>query len=299
MRTMALFPSFPVFLQVLINGVLLGSMYGVAAIGLSLIFGSMQIIFVAQGTVMILGAYGVYWMTKLAGMDPLFGFLIITPLFLGFGWGLYETFFKRVEKAGKNPSLLLAFGLMVLMEHLMSLVWTPNTRTVTVSYSTLALAVGGISLSFTRLVVAAVALIASCLLYLFLKKTMVGKAVLGVAEDKRAASLLGISPGRISAVTFGTGIALAGVAGVSTSLVYPFDPYFGFLFSLKALIAVAYGGLGSVLGALLGGVILGVLESLGAYVISAGWAEAITYGVFLLVLVLRPHGLLGRSVEKA
>jgi branched-chain amino acid transport system permease protein len=99
-------------------------------------------------------------------------------------------------------------------------------------------------------------------------------------------------------VTFAIGIALAGVAGVATAISYPFDPYFGFLFSLKALIAVAFGGLGSVAGALLGGVILGVLESIGSYMISAGWADAIAYAAFLLVLIFRPEGLLGRSVEK-
>lgn len=292
------FPSFAVFLQVLINGILLGFMYGVAAIGLSLIFGCMQIIFIAQGSVMILAAYCIYWIFTLTSVDPFLGSLVILPLFLGFGWATYVGFFQRVAKVGKNPSLLLAFGLMVLLENLMSLVWTPNTRAVTTNYSALGLALGSINISFTRLMVSIMALTTTGLVFLLLKKTMLGKAVRGVSEDMRTAALLGISPSRVSAATFAIGIALAGIAGVAMCISYPFDPYFGFLFSLKALIAVAFGGLGSVEGALLGGIILGVLESLGSYTISAGWADAIAYAAFLLVLIIRSEGLLGRSVEK-
>jgi branched-chain amino acid transport system permease protein len=293
------FPSSAVFFQVFTNGVLLGCMYGVAAIGLSLIFGSMQIVFIAQGAVMILAAYCIYWMVNLTSLDPFFGFLVILPLFLLFGWGLYMGFFRRVSKAGKNPSLLLAFGLMVVLEHLMSLFWTPNTRTVTTSYSALGLHVMGINISFPRLMVSIVTVIVTGAVFFFLKMTMLGKAVRGVSEDMRAAALLGISPSRVSAVTFSIGMALGGIAGVATAITYPFDPYFGFLFSLKALIAVAFGGLGSVEGALLGGIILGVLESLSSYTISAGWADAIVYAAFLLILIFRPEGLLGRSVQKA
>ncbi len=292
------FPSFAIFFKILMNGVLVGCMYGVAAIGLSLIFGCMEIVFIAQGAVMILAAYCIYWMFTWTSIDPFFGFLAIIPIFLGFGWIMYTGLFQRVAKAGKNPSLLLAFGLMVLLEHVMSLVWSPNTRTVAASYSAVALRLSGIIISFTRLMVSIIALITTGLVFLFLKKTMLGKAVRGVSEDMRAAALLGISPIRVSAATFSIGIALAGIAGVATSITYPFDPYFGFLFSLKALIAVAFGGLGSVVGAFLGGIILGALESLSSYTISAGWADAVAYVAFLIILVMRPKGLLGRSVEK-
>jgi branched-chain amino acid transport system permease protein len=297
---MAGFSSFSVFFQVLINGIFLGCMYGVAAIGLSLIFGSMQIIFIAQGAVMILAAYCIYWMVTLTPINPFLGFIVILPIFLGFGWVIYKGLFQRVAKAGKNPSLLLAFGLMVLFEHLMSLIWTPNTRSVTTSYSTSTFSLGSINISVTRVIVSVVAIIATGFVFLFLKKTMLGKAVRGVSEDMRTAALLGISPTWISSVTFAIGIALAGVAGVATCITYAFDPYFGFLFSLKALIAVAFGGLGSVAGALLGGITLGVLESLSSYIISAGWADAVAYAAFLLILVLRPEGLIGRrSAERA
>jgi len=297
---MSFFPSIAVFFQILINGVLLGCMYGIAAIGLSLIFGTMRIIFLAQGAVMILAAYCIYWMVTLTPIDPLFGFLLILPVFLGFGWLMYKGLFQRVAKAGENPSLLLSFGLMVLLERLMSLIWSADVRAVKTSHAISAIPLGDINISVTRLIVAVVALIATGLVFLFLKKTMLGKAVRGASEDMGTAALLGISPMRVSAVTFAIGIALAGVAGVATCITYPFDPYFGFLFSLKALIAVAFGGLGSVGGALVGGIMLGLLESLTSYTISAGWADAVAYAAFLLILILRPEGLLGRrSAERA
>ncbi len=293
------FSSFSIFLQILINGTLFGSMYGVAAIGLSLIFGSMQIIFIAQGSIIILAAYFTYWIFTLTSVDPFFCLFLSLPIFLGLGWVLYVGLFHKVAGVGKNPSLLLAFGLMILLENLMSIVWTPNPRAVKTAYTALGLSVGSMQISFTRLMVFLTSLTATGLVFLFMKKTLWGKAVRGASEDMRTAALMGISPRRVSSITFGIGIALAGIAGVATATTYPFDPYFGFIFSLKALIAVAFGGMGSVVGALLGGILLGVIESMASYTISGGWADGISYAAFLLVLMFRPEGIFGRSVIKA
>ena len=293
------FSSLTVFVQILINGILFGSMYGVAALGLSLIFGSMQIIFIAQGTVMILAAYFSYWMFTMVSLDPFFSLLLSLPLFMGLGWLIYRGLFYKVAAAGKNPSLLLAFGLMVLLQNLMSFAWTPNPRAIKTSYTALGLAVGSLQISFTRLMVFFIGLIATGLVFLFMKKSLWGKAVRAASEDMKAAAILGISPRRVSSLTFAIGIALAGIAGVATATTYPFDPYFGFLFSLKALIAVAFGGLGSVGGALLGGILLGVIESVGSYVISGGWADAISYAAFILVIMLKPEGLFGKALRSA
>ena len=293
------FSSLTVFVQILINGILFGSMYGVAALGLSLIFGSMQIIFIAQGTVMILAAYFSYWMFTLVSLDPFFSLLLSLPVFMGLGWLIYRGLFYKVAAAGKNPSLLLAFGLMVLLQNLMSFAWTPNPRAIKTSYTALGLAVGSLQISFTRLMVFFIGLAATGLVFLFMRKSLWGKAVRAASEDMKAAAILGISPRRVSSLTFAIGIALAGVAGVGTATTYPFDPYFGFLFSLKALIAVAFGGLGSVGGALLGGILLGVIESVGSYVISGGWADAISYAAFILVIMLKPEGLFGKALRSA
>jgi branched-chain amino acid transport system permease protein len=285
------------FIQILINGILFGSMYGVAAIGLSLIFGSMQIVFIAQGAVIVLAAYFTYWVFTLTGLDPFFCLLLCLPFFMALGWGFYAGLFHKVAAAGKNPSLLLAFGLMVLLENLMSFLWTPNPRAINTWYTAVGLSLGPIQISFTRLMVFLISIAATGLVFLFMKKTLWGKAVRGASEDMRAASLLGISPRRVNSLTFSIGIALAGVAGVCTATTYPFDPYFGFLFSLKALIAVAFGGLGSVGGALTGGILLGLLEAVGSYLISGGWADAISYAAFLLVIMLRPQGLFGKTTR--
>lgn len=288
-----------IFWQVLINGILFGSMYGIAAIGLSLIFGSMQIIFIAQGAVMILSAYLCFWLFTFTSIDPFLSLLPLLPLFFGFGWILYRGLFHNVARAGKNPSLLLAFGLMILLENLMATIWTPNPRAIKTSYTAWSFTVANIQISFTRLMVFLTSLAATGLVYLFIKKTLWGKAVLAAAEDMEAASLVGISPNRASSITFAIGISLAAVAGVATAATYPFDPYFGFIFSLKALIAIAFGGIGNVAGALLGGIILGVIESVGSYCISGGWADAISYAAFLLVIMFRPEGLFGRSHRTA
>ncbi len=285
------------FIQILINGILFGSMYGVAAIGLSLIFGSMQIVFIAQGAVIVLASYFTYWVFTLTALDPFFCLLLCLPFFMALGWGFYAGLFHKVAAAGKNPSLLLAFGLMVLLENLMSFVWTPNPRAINTWYTAVGLSLGPIQISFTRLMVFLISLAATGLVFLFMKKTLWGKAVRGASEDMRAASLLGISPRRVNSLTFSIGIALAGIAGVCMATTYPFDPYFGFLFSLKALIAVAFGGLGSVGGALMGGILLGLLEGVGSYLISGGWADAISYAAFLLVIMLRPQGLFGKATR--
>lgn len=293
------FYSLSEFFQVLINGVLFGTMYGLAAIGLSLIFGSMQIIFIAQGSVMILAAYFAYWAFTILGIDPYVSILLSIPVFFCLGWLIYNGLFKRISKEGKNTTLLLAFGLMILLENVMSFAWTPNARTISTTYAVNSFDIFDVNISVTRLMAFVIGVAATGILFVFLKKNIWGKALRGASEDMMAASLLGISPAKINSLTFSLGIVLAGVAGVVTASVYPFSPYYGFVFSIKALIAVAFGGLGSVIGAMFGGVLLGVLESLGGYMISTGWADAISYAAFLIVLILKPEGLFTRSSTKA
>jgi branched-chain amino acid transport system permease protein len=280
-----------VFFQLLINGILLGSMYGVAAIGLSLIFGSMEIIFIAQGAVMILAAYCTYFLCHLYHLDPFFSLVFVLPGFMLLGFLLYVALFRRVAGLGKNAPLLIAFGLMILLENFMSVLWTPDTRAVSTSYTALSISFWGLRVPVTRLVIFALSVFATFTVSLWLRLALTGKAVRAATENQAAASLMGINPNRVKAITFGIGIALAGLAGTATAASYSFDPTFGFIFSLKALIAVALGGIGSVTGALFGGILLGTLESTGAYVFTGVWANAISYTAFLVVLMIRPEGL--------
>jgi branched-subunit amino acid ABC-type transport system permease component len=293
------FPSFEIFSQLLVNGILFGAMYGIAAIGLSLIFGTMRIIFLAQGTIIVLAAYACFWLFKLLGIDPYLSIIIVIPGCLLFGSGLYQAFFRRIAKAGPGPSLLIAFGLLVLLENLMTVLWSADTRAIRTSYTAFGLKFLGLRISFTRLMAFIMAIASALGVSLFLKKTLMGKAVRAASENIESSTLVGITPHWVNTVTFAIGIGLTGFAGISTATTYGFDPYFGFVFTLKALIAVALGGMGNILGALLGGIFLGMLESMVSFQMSAGWADAISYGVFLLVLLFRPEGLFVRSSGKS
>jgi len=286
-----------ILIQLLINGILFGAMYGMAAIGLSLIFGTMRIVFIAQGTMIILAAYGSFWLFKLWGMDPYVSILLVVPVSLLVGIGFYQALFRKVAKAGQFPTLLIAFGLMALLENLMFVIFTGNSRAVQTSYSTYALNLLGMNVSFVRLMVFVMAIIGTATVTLFLKKTLLGKAVRAASENLEYAMLVGITPHQVNTVTFALGMGLAGLAGVATATTYAFDPFSGFVFGLKAMIALALGGMGNVVGALLGGIVLGVVESYGAFLISGGWADVISYAVFLLVLMFKPEGLFSRDTS--
>ncbi len=285
--------------ELLVNGVLFGAMYGVAAIGLSLIFGTMRIIFIAQGTMIVLGGYGAYWLFKLLGVDPYVTLVLLAPVSLLVGAAVYQLLFRRVAALeDKNISLLIAVGFMFMLENAMSVVWTPDPRSITTTYTSTSYDIGGMHVSFTRSIGFVIAIVAALVVTLFLRKTLIGKAVRAVSENMVAATLVGIAPHRANMVAFAVGIALAGVAGCTLAATYTIDPYLGFLLSLKALIALALGGLGNVGGALAGGILLGVIESGTSYFLP-GWSDAAGYAMFLLVLMFRPEGLFVRTLKKA
>jgi len=285
--------------ELLLNGVLFGAMYGVAAIGLSLIFGTMRIIFIAQGTMIVLGGYAAYWLFKLLGVDPYVTLVLLAPVSLAVGAVIYQLLFRRVAALeDKNISLLIAVGFMFMLENAMSVVWTPDPRSITTTYTSSSYDIGGMHVSFTRSIGFVIAIAAALVVTLFLRKTLIGKAVRAVSENMVASTLVGIAPHRANMVAFAVGIALAGVAGCTLAATYTIDPYLGFLLSLKALIALALGGLGNVGGALAGGILLGVIESGTSYYLP-GWSDAAGYAAFLLVLMFRPEGLFVRTLKKA
>ena len=288
-------PPIDIFLQLLINGILFGTMYGIAAIGLSLIFGTMRIVFIAQGTMIILAAYGSFWLFKLWSMNPYVSILIVVPASLVVGLGLYQILFRKVAKEGQFPTLLIAFGLMALLENLMAVIFSADARAIPTSYASYAFTVMGLKISFTRLMAFVMAVVGTAVVVFFLKKTLLGKAVRAASENLEYAMLVGITPHMVNTITFALGIGLAGLAGVATATAYAFDPFSGFVFSLKAMIALALGGMGNVIGALLGGLLLGVIEAFGAFFLSGGWADVISYAVFLLVLMFKPEGFFSRG----
>ncbi len=289
-------------LQVSINGILLGSMYGIAAAGLSLIFGTMRIIYLAQGTMIVFFAFLVYWLFVKLHIDPYICLLIIVPFAFALGLGLFYLLFRKAAALeDKNVSLLIAVGLMYLIENAILKVWGASPRGLDISYGGAVLKMGEIRVAWLRLALLGLAIVSALVVFLFLKKTRLGTAVRAAAEDMQATTLQGINSAWVCAVSFAVGIGLAGVAGVGMSTVYSFDYQFGFTFAIKALIALSLGGIGNVFGALAGGLILGIIENLTAYYLSISWIEAVSYGVFILVLIFLPQGLFGRRgiVKKA
>ena len=270
-------------------------MYGIAAIGLSLIFGTMRIIFLAQGTMIVLFAYLTYWSFEKAGVDPYLSLFTVIPLAFVVGLGLFYLLFRKAAALeDKNVSLLLAVGLMYLIDNLILKIWGATPRGINLSYSGAMLVIGEIRISWLRLALLGLALASALAVYLFLKRTRVGTAVRAASEDMEATTLQGINSVWVCAISFAIGIALAGVAGVGMATVYSFDYQFGFIFAIKALVALALGGIGNVFGALAGGLLLGIIENLAAYYIGIAWIEVASYGVFMLVLIFLPQGLFGR-----
>ncbi len=216
------------------------------------------------------------------------------------GIGLYQGLFKGAAALeDKNVTLLIAIGIMFFLENFMTVVWTANPRSITTPYTSFVVHFLGIGIPFTRLMGFVMAILATMVVVTFLKKTYIGMAVRAASEDMVSTTLMGISPHKVNSVAFAMGIGLAGVAGVDLATIYPFDPFYGFIFVLKSMIALAIGGIGSVSGALLGGIVLGLLESMSAFFIPGGWTDAISFAVFLVILMWRPEGLLVRSVKKA
>ena len=284
-----------VLLQVIINGILLGSMYGIAAAGLSLIFGTMRIIFLAQGTMIVFFAFVVYWLFVKLHIDPYLCLLIVVPLAFLVGLGLfYSLFRKAVALEDRNVTLLLAVGLMYLVDNAMLKVWSATPRSVTISYSDAMIVAGGVRVPWLRLALLGLAFVSALVVFLFLKRTRIGTAVRAASEDLEATKIQGINAIWVCAISFAVGIGLAGVAGVGLATVFSFDYQFGFTWAIKALVALALGGIGNVFGALAGGLILGIIENLAAYYWGIAWIDVASYGLFMLVLIFLPQGLFGR-----
>jgi branched-chain amino acid transport system permease protein len=285
--------------QVLVNGILFGTMYGIAAIGLSLIFGTMRIVFITQGSVIVFFAYLCYWLFNIFGIDPYLSIIpiVLAALLLGtaFYYGLFKEAAALKDRIG---SLLIAVGLMFFLENFMTIVWTPNPRAVVTKYGFYMFKLFGISITLTRLIGLVLAILATLGTLAFLKKTRIGTAVRAASEDVEAATLMGINPNRVNVVAFAIGMGLAAIAGINFATTYSFDPVYGFDVAIKALIALTLGGIGTVHGALLGGILLGVIESLGTYTLGSGWAQAVCFAVFLLVLIFKPTGLFGKTSQE-
>jgi branched-chain amino acid transport system permease protein len=285
--------------QNIVFGLFVGSNYGIAAVGLSLVFGVLRVLNVAHGELLMLGGYVTYWLFTSMGLDPFLSVLICAPAMFAFGLALDRglfVFVQRLDDESKiKNSLLISFGLTLVLQNAAQALWSADERSVSSTLVGGGTVILGVAIPYTRLAALAVSLLVVLALHQLLKRTYFGKAVRATAEDWEAAAVAGINVQRTYLLTFGIGAALAGVAGTLVSVQYSIAPSIGLAWTLKALVVVVLAGLGSIFGAFLAGLALGVAEQLSVFVIGASYREVVGLVLFLLVLVLRPQGLFGRS----
>jgi len=284
-----------VFLQSLVSGVLVGGVYALIGIGLTMIFGVMRVINFAHGDLLMLGMYLTYFIFTLLGIDPFLSIALTMPIMFVFGALLQKVFINRVLDALPQNQILLTIGLGLIMSNTVMLIFTSDYKILTTSYSSGSVKLGGISISQPLAVSFLITAAITAVLYWFLLRTDTGQAIRATAQDREAAQLMGINVRRMSVIAFGIGAALAATAGALVSPTYYIFPQVGGSFTLKAFVIVVLGGMGSIFGATLGGVIIGAVESLAAAYVSSGLKELFVYVLFLLVLLFRPAGLLGKS----
>jgi branched-chain amino acid transport system permease protein len=284
-----------IFFQSLISGILIGGVYALIGIGLTIIFGVMRVINFAHGDILMIGMYATYYVFTLLHIDPFLSIVITIPLMFLFGALLQKVFINRVLDALPQNQILLTIGLGLIMSNTVMLAFTSDYKILTTRYSSSSMKLFGISISTPLVISFAITAAITAALYWFLLKTDTGQAIRATAQDREAARLMGINVGRMSIIAFGLGSALAGTAGALIAPTYYIFPQVGSVFTLKAFVITVLGGMGSVIGATLGGVLIGVAESIGGVYFGAGWKEVVVFVLFLLILLFKPSGLLGKS----
>lgn len=284
-----------IFFQALISGILIGGAYALIGTGLTIIFGVMRIINFAHGELLMVGMYATYYLFTILHVDPFVSILITIPLMFLFGALLQKVFINRVLAAPAQNQILLTIGLGLIMSNSVMLGFTSDYKILTTSYSSSSVKILGISLSTPLLISFVITVVITAALSWFFLKTNTGQAIRATAQDREAATLMGINVRRMSMFAFGLGAALAGTAGALIAPTYYVFPQVGGIFTLKAFVITVLGGMGSITGAMLGGVLIGVAESIGGAYLGAGWKEVIVFVLFLIVLLLKPAGLLGKS----
>ena len=278
-------------LQGIVSGLLAGGVYAMIALGMALIFGVMRVINVTHGTLLMLGGYVTYWLFAIFGLNPFFSLLISFPLLFLVGLLLQRFFVSRVVGAPELSSLILTFGLSIFITNMAVLFWTSDYRSV--EFLTGSFLLGPIAISKPRLVTFSFALVITLGAFLFLGKTKTGKAIRATSQHRELAQVCGINVRRIDLITFGLASGLAGAGGSLISMMYSIFPEMGRGYVFKSFLVIVLGGAGNYPGAFLGGLLLGVVEGLTSLLLTAQLSEVVAYVLLVLVLLIRPTGLLG------
>lgn len=284
-----------ILFQTLASGVMIGLIYALVAIGLTMIFGVMDIVNFAHGEFLMLGMYSAFWMFSLYALDPLYTLPLTVLMLFAFGVLLYQFVIVRIINAPMLSQIFTTFGIMILLRGVAQFFWKPDFRSIENSLVSGTVKAFGVQVGQPQLVAGIGAIVITGLIYFFLNKTRLGAALEATASDKEAARLMGIDSHRMFALAWGVAAACAGAAGVLLSTFFPIFPDVGANFILLAFVVVNLGGFGSITGAFWAGILVGVIEVMGGLLLGPQYKTAVVLVLFLGVLMFRPQGLMGKA----
>lgn len=278
----------------IVMGILLGGLYALVALGLSLVFGVMKLINIAHGDLVLLSTYLAFTMMTSLGIDPILSLVIGMPVLFAIGFAIQRYLLNRAFRISMEAPLIIAFGISIIFQNFYQIIWTPLSRGLTTSYALRSFSISGLSFPMVYLLDFVVALIVMVALREFMRRTYMGQAINAASQDRGTAQLMGINANRIYAFAFAIAMILAAIAGVFLGLTFPFTPQSGVSFLIIAFGVVVLGGLGSIAGTFIGGLVMGLAQTLGGYFIGAGAQMFVAYLIVFIVLGARPQGIFGR-----
>lgn len=277
-----------------IMGILMGGLYALIALGLSLVFGVMKLINVAHGDLVVTSTYFAYACFTILGLDPILSLVLGAPVMFAFGFAIQKFLMSRSFGVTMEAPLIIAFGLSLVLQNFNQVLWTPLSRGLTTNYAFQSFNIGEVFIPLSYLLDFIGALVVMLVLRTFLSKTYLGKAINAASQNKRGALLMGINPNRIYALTFAIAMATAAVAGVFLGLTFPFTPTTGVSFLIISFGVIVVGGMGSMLGTFIGGMVLGLSQTLGGHFFGDAAQMLVAYLIVLVALTIRPQGLFSR-----
>ena len=280
-------------LQQIVNSLLIGSVYSLVAIGLTLIWGVMNIINFAHGDFLMIGMFLAFWCYTLLHIDPIFSIPICAAALFLLGLAIYRFIVSKVMKGPGLAQLVVTFGVSIFLANLAVMLWTPDFRLIQKPLLSGTWTMGAVQVSIPKLAASVGSVLVSMAVFVFLRKTKTGKAILAVEMNRDSALLMGINTERINSLSFGLGAALVGIAGAFLSMYYYIYPQVGGLFGLISFCIVALGGFGSIEGAFIAGILIGFVQTLGGYFFDPAYKYALVFLVYLITVWIRPQGLLG------
>jgi branched-chain amino acid transport system permease protein len=285
--------------QLILSTVLLGGIYALIAVGLTLIFGVMRVVNFAHGEFLMLGMYLAFWAFALLGFDPYLTLVASLPVWLAVGWASYRLVMGPIVHASHNVQVFTTVGLSIVLQNLALVLWTADARFVRTDYYAVVVRVAGAAFNVAQIVAFVIAVVLTAALFAFMRWSYTGKVMRATAQDRHAASLMGIDTDRVYAVAWAVGIGCVGLAGVLLAPIYPVYPTAGLQFVLIAYVAVVLGGLGDMAGALIAALLVAAVEVVGSYTIGTAWKEVLYLLLFITILIVRPAGLFGQRGAEA